>query len=123
MYRLTNLFGEPIAIVGVIQAALVMALTFGWLAFIGLDTQGDVALVVVVLTTGSGIYLAFVTSSTLLAPVVEFFKAVLALGAIYGFHMTTEQTGMAIALITAVFALGHRTQTSPLGQGSFRLAA
>lgn len=123
MNRFRNLFGEPVAIVGAIQALLVMLISFDKLGAIGLHTQGDVALVVVVLNTAAALYLAWTTHQTVLAPVIELFKALVALGVIYGFHLTTEQTGMVIAFLTALFALGHRTQTSPLASGNFKLAA
>lgn len=119
-----KIFGrEPAAIVGAIQAVLVLAVSFGWLDFIGLKGQGDVALVVGVLSALSAAYLAYVTSETLLAPVVEVFKAALALATIYGFAITTEQTGMVIALITAVFAAFQRTQVFPLADPTFEYIA
>jgi hypothetical protein len=65
------------------------------------------------------VYLAAVTSETLLAPIVELFKTAAALAAIYGFHMTVEQTGSVIATITAILAAWQRTQTAPLSRGTF----
>lgn len=119
-----KLFGrEPAAIVGAIQALLTLAVSFGWLEAIGLDGQDDVAIVVGVVAALSALYLAYVTSETLLAPVIEVFKAALALGVIYGFALTTEQTGMAIAAITALFAAFQRTQVSPLNKPTFQYIA
>jgi hypothetical protein len=119
-----KLFGrEPAAIVGAIQALLVLAVSFGWLDAVGLKGQDDVALVVGVLAALSALYLAYVTSETLLAPVIEVFKAALALGVIYGFAITTEQTGMVIAALTAVFAAFQRTQVSPLPEPTFSVIA
>lgn len=116
------IFGrEPAAIVASIQAVLVLAVSFGWLEGVGLDSQDDVALVVAVLTALAAVLLAYITSETLLAPVVELFKASLALAAIYGLSITEEQTGMVISAIVAVFAAFHRTQTSPLEYGSFEV--
>lgn len=120
---ITSLFGEPVAIVGAVQALLVMLISFDKLGGLGLHSQGDVALVVVVLNAAAALYLAYTTHQTLLAPVIELFKAMVALGVIYGFNLTTEQTGLVIAFMTAMFALGHRTQTSPLAKGNFALAA
>lgn len=114
MNRLRNLAGEPVAIVGAIQAALVMAVSFHWLDGIGLHSQHDVALVVVVVSALGAIYEAYVTHHTVLAPVVQLFQALVNLGVIYGLHISTEQTGMVVAFITAAFALFHRTQTSPV---------
>lgn len=119
-----KIFGrEPAVLVAAIQAVLTMAVSFGWLEFIGLKGQDDVAVVVVVVAALAALYLAYVTSETLLAPVVELFKALLALGAIYGFAITTEQTGMVIAVITALFAAFQRTQVSPLSTPTFKYIA
>ena len=119
--RHMKIFGrEPAAIVGAIQAVLALAVSFGWLEFIGLKGQNDVALVVAVVAALAAVYLAYVTSETLLAPVIELFKAALALAAIYGLSITTEQTGMAIAAITAVFAFLQRSQTAPLPSPTFK---
>lgn len=114
MSRITKLGGEPVAVVGAIQAALVMAVSFGWLSDIGLSTQHDVALVVVVVTALGAAYTAYVTHQTLLAPLIGVFQGLVNLGVIYGLHISTEQTGMVVAFITAAFALFHRTQTSPV---------
>jgi hypothetical protein len=119
-----KIFGrEPAAIVGAIQALLALAISFGWLAGVGLTTQDDLALVMAVVSGVAALYLAYVTSETLLAPVVEVIKADLALAAIYGFHLTTEQTGFAIAAITAVLAGWQRDRTSPLTHPSFTVIA
>lgn len=119
-----KIFGrEPAAIVAAIQALLVLAVSFGWLDGIGLKGQDDVALVVAVVAAVGAVVLAYKTSETLLAPVVELFKAGLALAAIYGFALTTEQTGSVIAAITVVLALFQRTQVAPLPKGNFEVAA
>jgi hypothetical protein len=115
--------GEPVAIVSAIQAVLVLLVSFGKLDALGLHSQGDVALVVAVLAAVAMVYLAWSTHQTLLAPLVQVVQAGVALGVIYGLHLTTEQTGLVIAALTAVFGAFHRTQTSPLVQGNFHLAA
>ena len=119
-----KIFGrEPVAITAAIQAALALMVSFGWLEWMGFNSQGDVAAVVLVLTTAEALYIAYVTNETLLAPVIAFFKAILSLGAVYGFGLTDEQTGTAIAVITAVFGLLQRTQVSPLEQPTFKYVA
>src|SRR4051812_25843986 len=117
--KVTALFGEPVAIVGAVQALLVMLIAYHKLDWLGLTSQGDVAVVVVVLNAAGALYLAWSTHHTLLAPIVELFKAMVALGVIYGLHISTEQTGLVIAVLTALFSLGHRTQTSPAPEGNF----
>lgn len=116
----TLIFGrEPAVIVGAIQSALALLLGFGLLDFIGLDTEADVAIVVGAVAAVSALYLAYVTSGTLLAPVLEVFKALLALGAIYGLSITAEQTGLAIAALTTGFSLYQRDRVEPLTVPSF----
>lgn len=123
MSNISKLGGEPVAVVGAIQAALVMAVSFHWLDFLELHSQTDVALVVIVVSTLGAVYQAYVTKRTLLAPVVQLFQALVNLGVIYGFHISTEQTGMVVAFITAAFALVHQSQTSVADRGSFKRAA
>lgn len=111
---------EPAAYVALIQAALALAVAFGWLKGLGLNTQQDVGLVVGVLSALAAVYLAWVTSATLLAPVIEATKAGLALGVIYGLNISLEQTGLLIAFITVAVGFFQRTQVTPLPSGSFR---
>lgn len=117
-----KVFGyEPAAIIGAVQVLAIMAVSFHWLDFIGLQSQNDVMTVVVVLSTLAAIALAYKTHATLLAPVIELFKALAAVAAIYGLHISTEQTGAVIAAITGLLALFQRTQVTPLLQGNFSL--
>ena len=118
-----NRFREPAAIVAAIQSILAVAVSFGWLAGIGIDGQDALAVVMVAVNALAAVYVAYVTKDTLLAPVVELFKALLGVGVIYGFHLTTEQTGLAVVAITAVFGLFNRQATTPATKASFRLAA
>ena len=119
-----RIFGrEPAAVIAAIQALLVMALAFGWLQPIGLNTQDDIMVMVGVLNAAAAVFLAYKTSETLLAPVIELFKAVLAAFAIYGFHLTTDQTAAVIAAITMAFGLFQRTQVTPLVKGNFEVVA
>ena len=114
---------DPVIYVAVVQAFLVMLLSFDALEWAGLKTQDDLMVVVAFLTAVGAIVTAYKTSRTLLAPVVEAFKAAVAVGAIYGLQLTTEQTGSIIALITMVAAFWHQTQVSPLTKGTFKLTA
>ena len=110
---------DPAFILAAIQAGLAMALSFGWLKFIGLNTQVELGYLVGVIAAASAVYLAWGTSETMLSAIVELFKGAVSLGAIYGLNISTEQTGLAIAFITAIFTAFLRTQTSPLAYGSF----
>lgn len=116
-----TIFGrQPVVWVGLIQAVLVTLVSFGWLSFIGLDSQQDVGLVAAVLFAAGALYLAFVTSESWLAPAVEVLKALFALGAIYGLSVTTEQTGLLIGLLTVAFSFVHQGKTSPLDAPTLR---
>lgn len=119
-----KIFGyEPAALIGAIQALLIVAISFHWLDGIGLHSQGDVMAVVVVMSTLAAVVLAYKTHATLLAPAIELFKALAAVAVIYGFRLTTEQTGSLVAAITVVLALFQRTQVIPLKHGNFTLDA
>lgn len=116
----TKVFGrEPAAIVGTIQAVLALLISFDVLDGIGLDTDLDLAIVMGVVGGLSALYLAYVTSETLLAPIIEVIKASIALGAIYGLSITAEQTGLLIAATTAILAGYQRGQTAPLDNPTF----
>lgn len=111
-----KIFGrEPAIIVGLIEGILVLALSFGMFDL----TQATIGVIMAVVVSGLSLYTAYVTKDTLLGAVVGFSKAVLALGAVYGLTMTTEQTGALIAFITLAFGFLQRTQTSPAVQPSF----
>lgn len=114
-----NIFNrEPVAYVAAIQSILIVAVSFHWLTAIGLDSSNDVMLVAGVMNGIAALVLAYKTTRTYLAPVVELFKAAAALGAIYGLNVTEEQSGLIIVAITGVAALFHQSQVTP-GQSDF----
>lgn len=119
----STLFGEPVAIVAALQTIATMLLSFGALDFIGLHSQHDLAVVSIALNAVAALYLAFKTHRTLLAPVVELFKALVVVATIYGYNLSTEHSGVIIAAITAVLALFHQSQVSPLEKGNFEPVA
>lgn len=110
---------DPAALLALVQAALTLFLSFGALGWAGLTTQTDLALLLGVLNALSAVYLAWGTTETALAAVVELFKGGVAFAAIYGLSITVEQTALAIVLINAIATAFLRTQTSPLTHGSF----
>lgn len=114
MTQVKRFWGEPVLIWAVIQAATSMAESFGWLSGIGIHGQDALALLLVVENALAALHIAVVTHRTLLGPIVETFKALVSLGIIYGVHITTEQTGLVITLMTAIAGLIHQSQTSPL---------
>lgn len=119
-----KIFGrEPAATVAAIQAVLALLVGFRALDFIGIRGQDDLAVVMVLVTAVSALYLSYVTSETLLAPVVEVTKAGLALGAIYGLNINAEQTALLIAAVTTLIGGWHRERVSPLSHPSFKYIA
>lgn len=121
-----TVFGrEPAVIVGLIQAALALAVSFGWLAVVGIRGQVELGIVMALVIAVLDVYVAYVTRRTLLAAAIGVFKAFAAFAAIYGFALTVEQTGAAIAFITFALGVIHQSQTEPLlkADHSFNLAA
>lgn len=110
---------DPAAILAAVQVVLALLLSFGALSRIGIKGQDDLAVLVGVLGAVAALYLAWGTTETALAALVEIVKSAVALGAIYGLQISTEQTGLLIAAITAISTAWLRGQTSPLDRGSF----
>lgn len=118
-----KIFGrEPAAVAGLVEAGLTVLLAFGLLRFAGVDTAEELGLVMAVVTSGIGVYVAYVTRDTLLGYVLTAFKASVALAATYGFDLSLEQSAAVIALITAGLGFFQRTQTSPSPDPSLRVS-
>lgn len=105
---------EPAAVLAAVQSILAVLVGFGALNFIGLDSQTDVVIVASALSAAGALFLAYSTDKTALAPAIELFKALLAVGAIYGLHLTDEQSSLAVVAIQTVLGLFHRSQVTPL---------
>jgi hypothetical protein len=105
---------EPAAWAGLIQALLALALSLDWFGL----TNERVGLIMAVVSAVVGVYLAWVTASTMLAVIVGLVNAVFALVAGYGYELSTATTSAAIAVVTVVVGLFQRTQTSPLPEPS-----
>lgn len=106
-----SIFGrEPAFYVGLVEAVLVMALSFN---FLGL-TADTIAVIMAVVTGLLGFYTAYVTRQTLLGVGTGLAKSLVALGVAFGLHVTENQQAAIIAL--AVFILGayQRTQATPV---------
>lgn len=123
MYSIKNLWGEPIALWATVQSVVVAAISFGWLTGIGLQGQHSEALAVGVISALAAVHLALFTHKTLLAPIVQLVTAFANFLVIYGTHISSEQTAIAITAITAISAAWHRERTSPLPKASLALAA
>lgn len=112
---------QPVALLGAVQAFLVLLVSTGALKGIGISGTTDVAIIVGALTALTALYTAWKTDETILSPLIQAFQAVLSFGALYGLHLSDSQQGYAIAAITAIVSLFHTTQVTPLAVGSFRL--
>ncbi len=109
-----SVFGrEPAFYVGLVEAALVLLLSFN---LFGLSQESAAAIVAVV-TFGLGFYTAYVTRETLLGVGTGLAKSIVALFVAFGLDLSGNQTAAIIAL--AVFILGsfQRTQATPVPEG------
>ncbi len=119
-----KIFGrEPSMVVGLIESALVLLLTAGLLKFVGINSQVEVGILMAVVSSALGVYVAYVTSETLLAAVIGLIKAGVALGAVYKLDISADQTAALIAFVTMTISFWQRTQTSPLTVPSFKSIA
>lgn len=111
-----KIFGrEPAVYVGLVEAVLALALSFGLFGLTQEQTGALVACTAALL----GLYTAYVTQDTLLGAAVGFVKAALVVGVTFGFALTDEQNGAVIALVAVVIGFWQRTQTSPADEPSF----
>lgn len=109
-----KIFGrEPIVISNAIEGILAALLAFGMLRGIGINDAEDIAIVMAVVSSALGLYIAYVTKDTLLAAILGLVKASAVLIAAYGYELTAEQLAQLLGAITVVFALWGRTQTGP----------
>ena len=115
-----RIFGrEPAALAGLIEAVLATLLAFNMLHLTG----ETVAAIMAVVTASIGVYVAAVTRDTLLGVVILLVKALIGLGAAYGFELGPDKTAAVIALTTVVLGFFQRTQTTPTAKASLSLAA
>lgn len=114
MSKTPKIFGrEPALIGGAVEAVLALFVSFGMLAFIGInDAQGE-SVVMAVVYTGLGLYVAIVTKDTLLGYVLAAAKAVIALLAFYKYDLSQEQIATLLAALSMALGFAHRTQTGP----------
>ncbi len=109
-----TIFGrEPAMWVGLIEAALVLGLSFA--AFISSE---QVALVMAAVTAAAGFYVGWATKDVGLARVIGLIKAVTALLVGFGFSLTDAQNGAVLAFVSVAFALINRDRTSPVADPS-----
>jgi hypothetical protein len=109
-----RIFGrEPVVVSNFIEGLLAMALAFKILNPIGIDTAEEMAVIMAVVSSGLGLYVAYVTKDTLLGAMQGFVKATIVLFAAFGYNLTSEQTGALLGIVVLGAAIWHRTQTGP----------
>jgi hypothetical protein len=101
-----KIFGkEPAYVVGVIEAVVVVLVTFG--------LPQDVAVVITTIVVAvGGVLTAIAAKDTLLAAMVGLVKAIAVLVVFLGYHWSDANTAAIIGVITIVASGWLRTQTS-----------
>jgi hypothetical protein len=101
-----KIFGkEPAFFVGVIEAVILVLVTFG--------LPHDTAAVIATLTVAvGGVLTAIAAKDTLLAALVSLVKAVIVLVVFLGYDISDESTAAIIGLLTLILGGYLRTQTS-----------
>lgn len=98
---------EVSAWVGVLEAALALAVAFG----VGGLTNHTVGIIMGAVTAGVGLVVAFLHENATVAALVGFGKGLLSVGVAYGLTLTDVQTSAIIAFITVIGGMFLRTQT------------
>ena len=108
-----TIFGrEPATVLGFIEAALALAISFGVGQALGVNQEFYGPFIALV-SAAIGAYTAWATKDTGLSYVTGFVRAGVALLAVYGFTISDAQLGTLLAFVTTVIAWWTRTQTSP----------
>lgn len=109
-----KIFGrEPVVIVNFVEGGLAFALAFGMLQGIGVDTAEEMAVIMAVVASSLGVYIAYVTRDTLLGALTGFAKAGIALGAAFGYDLTATQTSALLTGLAVLMAMWHSNRTGP----------
>ena len=104
-----KIFGqEPAAFVGVVQAVLVMLLSFG---LFGLTPETN-GVIIAAVSAGLGLVTAYATRTTLYTALIGFAQAILVLAVTFGLRLDDVQQGSILATIAVVAGLYLRNQTS-----------
>ena len=107
--KLPLIFGrEPALVLGLVQAAILAAVTFG------LDlTAGQQGVVIALASSGVGLYVATKVERDKLVPrVLGFVQAFVALAVAFGWDASADTQGVVMTLAGAVVAMYTRTQVT-----------
>jgi uncharacterized membrane protein len=99
---------EPAFFVGVVEAVLVGALSFGLFDL----TQDTIGVIVATVAAALGLVTAYATKTTLYSALMGFAKAALILAVTFGASLTDAQTSGILALITIVAGAYLREKTA-----------
>jgi hypothetical protein len=106
-----KLFGrEPAFFVGVIEAVLVLLLSFG---IPGLD-QDTVGVIMAAVVATLGLVAAYATKTTLYSALVGFAKAALVLAATFGLPLTDAQIAAVLAVVAVTASGWLREKTNSI---------
>jgi len=105
--RFKRMFGEPAAIVGLLQ--VVLAAVVAW-DQIGLSS-GGASLILGAASALAALYQAYITKTVALAVVAQAFNAVVALFAGFGLALSSDQTASLYGVVAFGVAAWLRTQT------------
>jgi tetrahydromethanopterin S-methyltransferase subunit C len=106
---LTFLRRDPVAYVTLVEAALVLAVSWGWFGL----TLDLLPLIMAVVSGAFGVIVAIYTKRTGFAVAIGLVKAVIALMAGYGLMLSDNQTAAIIGFSVVVLGFFNWTQTSP----------
>lgn len=101
---------EPAFYVGLIEAALVVVLSFNVFHL----TTDTIGIIMAAVTAGFGFFTAWVTYDSLLGVGIGLVKALLSLFVVFGLSFSQDQSVAIIGLATILIGAYHRTQTSPV---------
>lgn len=110
-----TIFGrEPAAYVGLIEVVLSVLFVFNALSWLGLNSAQDVAVFMAVVSAIGGLYVAYSTDTVSVGLLVGAVKAGIALGSVWGLHLTEDRVAMLLLLTNAIWAFVNRQTVNPL---------
>jgi hypothetical protein len=110
-----KIFGkDPAFWSGVVQAVLLLLLSFNQIAQELALTDERVGLIVALLSAVFAVYTAYVTRDAMLAFVHGAAKAVIALLAAYNLELTVDQIAAILGIMTIIAGVVQRDRTAPL---------
>lgn len=113
--RLKRMFGEPAALVGLLQVLLAALVSWDQ---VGL-TDSTAGLILAAASAVAALYQAYITKTVALAVVAQAFNAAVALFAGFGLALSPDQTASLYGVVAFAVAAWLRTQTGVAVQPGF----